>query len=281
MNKLFKTEAMKRLKKSVKSKRGTTLIEMIATVAILAIIASLSFEAMFMASEEFRRVEAISEAERSISLLQDNLNMYAKNSTGIKFVDNSDDSKYASYTDVDDAIRAYIYNASLPGNEPMQDAENNPANEYIDLFLYRSGDFTYTIGKYVRGSDEPKKIVEVSNIKEINLSIKKLNSSFSNGATDASYLFDYAVVSPTGFEMLYSKKDTVVSGDVIDSSKYSNNDGSYSVMTGTVLNNIESNTKVTTGSLRMSENTDALGVTGGYKGDLNFVVIRTVPREAK
>lgn len=272
MNKLFKTEAMKRLKKNVKSKRGTTLIEMIATVAILAIVASLSFEAMFMASEEFRRVEALSEAERSISLLQDNLNMYAKNAIGIEFVDNS-----AETCTIDEAIQKYINKRGTPGHDPMQDAENNPSDEYIDLFLYRSGDFTYTIGKYVRGSSEPKKIVEISNIKEINLSIKELNSS-CNDASGTNYLFDYAVVSPTGFEMLYSKKDTVSSGNVIDSSNYSSNDGSYSVMTGTVLNNIKSSG---TGSLRMSENTSTLGVTGGYKGDLNFVVIRTVPREAK
>lgn len=276
MNKLFKTEAMKRLKKSVKSKRGTTLIEMIATVAILAIVASLSFEAMFMASEEFRRVEALSEAERSISLLQDNLNMYAKNATGIKFVDNSG----GTYTDIDDAIQDYIYNASLPGHDPMQDAENNPADEYIDLFLYRSGDFTYTLGQYDQTkmtNPQLKTIVEISNIKEINLLIKELSSS-CNDASGTNYLFDYAVVSPTGFEMLYSKKDTVSSGNVIDSSNYSSNDGSYSVMTGTVLNNIKSSSP---GSLRMSENTSTLGVAGGYKGDLNFVVIRTVPREAK
>lgn len=277
MNKLFKTEAMKRLKKSIKSKRGTTLVELVATVAILAIVASLSFEAMHMAAEEYRRAETISEAERSISLLQDNLNMYAKNATSIEFVDNSGES----YLDIEEAIRTYIYNSSLPGEIPMQDAENNASDEYIDLFLYRSGDFTYTIGKYVQSEYEPDPIVEISNIKEINFSLKQLTSSFSNGATDASYLFDYAIVSPTGFEMLYSEKYAVSSGEVLDSN-YSNEDGSYSVMTGTVLNNIKSNTSVSgSGNFKICEDLTGVALGGSYKGDLNFVVIRTVPREAK
>lgn len=276
MNKLLKTEAMKRLTKSVRNKRGTTLIEMIATVAILAIIASLSFEAMFMAAEEFRRVESISTAERSIALFQENLNLYTKNATKIEFVDNHDKT-YGAGTNIDHILQTYIMKRGMGGLPPLQDAESNPSHEYIDIFVYRSDDFTYKIGKYTIGHDTPVTILELENIKEVNFSLRKLSSSFSN-LSKSSYLFDYAVVSPTKFEMTYSDKFSVESGEVIDKTKYSDKEGSYSVMTGTVLNNIED---IPTTTLKISENLNGVASAGNYKGDFNFLVIRTVPREAK
>lgn len=273
---------MKRLKKSVRNKRGTTLIEMVATVAILAIIASLSFEAMFMATEEFRRVESISQAERSISLFQDNLNLHTKNAIKIEFIDNHAASYSASDT-IYDAMSKYMYNRGKPGSDPLQDAENKSGDKYIDLFIYRSDDFTYTIGKYQygKGATEFKKILEVDNIKEINFSIKDLKSSFKDVST-RSFLLDYAVVSPTNFEMLAADKSSVSSGDVIDKSNYSNKEGSYSVMTGTVLNNIEDTAAISgVNKLKICEDLTGVASAGNYKGDFNFVVIRTVPREAK
>lgn len=279
MNKLLKTEAMKRLTKRVKSKRGTTLIELIATVAILSIIASLSFEAMFMAAEEFRRVRAISESERSISLFQDNLNLYAKNAIDIEFVDNSADDTFLSSDTVYTALRKYIDLRSY--TEPLQDAERRTSHKYIDIFIYRSDDFKYTIGKYKLGSNLPETILEVDNIKEVNFALKQLTSSFSN-PTKSNYLLDYAVVSPTNFEMTAADKTAVASGDVIDEDNYSNKSGSYSVMTGTVLNNITDPSVATSNHyLRICENLDGVDSESDYKGDFNFVVIRTVKREAK
>lgn len=269
MIKLFKTSSMKRLTKKFKTKRGATLIEMIATVAILSIVASLSFEAMFMAGEEYRRVARVADCERSISLMQENLNLYVKNAVDIKFYDNSADPS---------ATFESTINNYFSTRTDLQDAVNQTDHQYIDLILYRSGPFHYTLAKYtlITGHNpEWEPILKVNNIKEINFSMKELTSSFHDGAKQ-SYLFDYAIMAPTGFEMDYAKDDEV--DQAVDSSGYSNKEGIYSVMTGTVINNMETWTG-STNQLRICENVTASGLE--YKGDCNFVVIRTVPREAK
>lgn len=278
MNRLFKTKAMKRLTKNIKSKRGATLVELIATVAILTIVASLSLEAMYIAAEEYRRVESISECERSISLLQDNLNLYAKNATYIKLVDNSASGNSNVFEDLKD------YRDEVTNNDPieydnLEDAENTSTHKYIYIFLYRdpNNPFTYTIAKYTKSpttSPKLEPIVSISNIKEINFSIKKLQSSFNSN----SWLFDYAIISPTEFEMLYTKSDTLEE-DSLNTDEYSNIQGAYSVMNGTVINNEVEGTS--TSQLRMCENLPATSTRAAYDGSRNFIVIKTVPREAK
>ncbi|MEE1124797.1 MAG: type II secretion system protein [Acutalibacteraceae bacterium] len=278
MNRLLKTKAMKRLTKNVKSKRGATLVELIATVAILTIVASLSLEAMYIAAEEFRRVESISECERSISLLQDNLNLYAKNATYIKLVDNSASGNLNVFDDMYDYRKEVTLNAPIDYDD-LEDAENNSNHNYIYVVLYREPDnpFTYTLAKYTKKTSEMPKwepIVSISNIKEINFSIKKLQSSHNSN----SWLFDYAVIAPTEFEMLYTKANTLKE-DSLDTDKYSNTEGAYSVMSGTVINNEVKGTS--TSQLRMCENLPATATRGAYDGSRNFIVIKTVPREAK
>ena len=71
-----KSGTIRRIGKKAKSKRGATLVELIATVAILAIVSSLSFQAIFIASEEYQRATKISECQRSVSLMQRNLDKY-------------------------------------------------------------------------------------------------------------------------------------------------------------------------------------------------------------
>lgn len=269
---------MKRLTKKAKTKRGATLIELIATVAILSIVASLSLEAMFIAGEEYRRVAKVAECERSISLMQENLNLYVKNAKDIRFVDNSADPTATFSNTIDD----YFHDRATEG-DPLQDAENQTTDDYIDLILYRSGPFQYTLAKFkkvgvagvgVTVSWEP--ILVINNIKEMNFSMKELTSSF-NAPGSISYLFDYAIMSPTGFEMTYAKNDDV--DEVVNSSEYSSKEGLYSVMTGTVINNMNDWSHSGTPQLRISENITS--TPNAYKGDLNFVVIRTIPREAK
>lgn len=282
MTRVFKSDAMRRLTKKCKSKRGTTLVELIATVAILAIVTSLSLEAMVIAGEEFRRVEALSECERSVSLFQENVNLYAKNATKIDLVDLSNDAAFGPGSTISDAVRWYWHNRNNDPTNPdpdfkLQDAENDPNDTYIDIFIYRSGEMTYKIVKY----DETllptgipfKEIVTFHNIKEIDWVCRTANSSVD------TVLLDYAITSPTDFELLYSKK----SGDTFDKDKYSSKEGAYSVMTGMVINNMESHTGGN--QLRMSEDTSnfssSVAEEDRYRGHLNFVVIRTVPRVAK
>lgn len=280
MKRLFKTSAMKNLTRKIKTKRGATLVELIAVIAILSIVASLSVEAMYMAAEEYRRVRTVSESERSISLMQENIDLYAKNAVDIDF-ENYD--TYPSTTNINDLLRDYK-TVRVGRGSPLEDAENQPDDDYIDIVLYRSGDFTYTLCKYTNITgvgDSWEEILTVSNIKEINLDMKKLDSSYSDsGGTNATYMLDYAIMSPTGFEMIYSENKNLDVADAINSGNYSSNEGLYSVMSGTVINNIES-WGGATADLRICENVPATSTTSAYNGTLNFVVIRTVPREAK
>ena len=272
---------MKNLTRKVKTKRGATLVELIAVIAILSIVAGLSVEAMYMAAEEYRRVRTVSESERSISLMQENIDLYAKNAVDIDFenYDTWDPSVYS----VEGLLTNYP-TVRATGSDPLQDAENQPSDKYIDVVLYRSGDFKYTLCKYtnVPGVGASwEEILTVSNIKEINLDMKKLDSSYSDsGGTNATYMLDYAIMSPTGFEMIYSENKNLDVADAINSGNYSSNEGLYSVMSGTVINNIES-WGGATADLRICENVPATSTTSAYNGTLNFVVIRTVPREAK
>lgn len=270
MIKLFKTNAMKHLTKKCKSKRGATLIELIATIAILSIVASLSLEAMAIAGEEFRRVKALSECERSVSLFQENVNLYAKNATSIDLKDNSAEG----FTDIYAALTKYR------NDNTLQDAENDSNDKYIDIFIFRSGEMTYKIVKYDKSlplSYPFKEIVTLDGIKEINWYCGP--SASASAGSKINYILDYAVISPTDFELLYSSKP----GDTFDKNEYSNKEGAYSVMTGTILNNMSSGPSTT--QLRMSEDTSTFPITANnpfpYKGDTNFVVIRTVPRVAK
>ncbi len=279
MNRLLKTDAMKRLTKKIKNKRGATLVELIATIAILSIVASLSFEAMYMAAEEFRRVKSISECERSISLLQDNLNMYIKNASYIKLVDST---SLPTHYSINDCLNYYIHEVTNNGDayDNLEDAENVSTDKHIVIFLYRdpSKPFTYTLDKYtVDPTYGPgwETIVTIDNIKEINFSLRQLQSSYDT----KSWLLDYAVMSPTDFEMLYSNAGTL-EADSLNTDEYSNTEGAYSVMTGTVINNKVYSTSAS--QLRMCENLPATpSGRPAYDGSRNFIVIKTVPREAK
>lgn len=278
MTRLFKSDAMKRLTKKCRSKRGTTLVEMIATVAILSIVASLSLEAIAIAGEEFRRVKALSECERSISLFQENVNIYAKNAVRIDLVDVNSINGLPSGSDIGATIdwyKTYTRNGALDSDDVLQDAENDPSDSYIDVFIYRSGEMSYKIAKIeknpLNNSMGLKELVTFHNIKEINWVCKQ-----SLGSAN-SVILDYAITSPTDFELLYSQKP----GDTFDTNNYSATEGAYSVMTGMVINNMDISGRRGAAQLRMCEDTSSFSTVGPYKGDTNFVVIRTVPRVDK
>lgn len=274
MTRLFKSNAMKSLTKKCRSKRGVTLIEMIATVAILSIVASLSLEAIVIAGEEFRRVQALSECQRSISLFQENVNIYAKNAVSIDMVDTTGVASLGPSDDISDAITWYRdqRNAST---DKLQDAEYNVDDQYIDIFIYRSGEMSYKIAKYDKNpanmTSPLKELVTFHNIKEIDWVCKPSQGTYG------SVIFDYVITSPTDFELLYSRKNV----NTFDSTQYNRKRGSYSVMTGTVINNMKSSGIIGNYNLRMSEDTSGFTSPDAYKGDLNFVVIRTVPRVGK
>ncbi len=268
MSSFFKTDAIRRLGKKAKSKRGATLVEMVATLAILTIVATLSLEAMFIARSEQSRITNISESQRSISLMQENLNKYLKTAVDIELCDG-----YASASTIDDAIIQYTSDRNS-GSDPLQDYDNPPisgsADNYNDYIFYRSGTFSYTLAKYYRyhgaNSNVFVPIFTVDNIKELKFSFKKLISS---GSAE-QYMMDYAITSPTNDE--FTEGSAIANADNIQK-------GEYSIATGTILNNIYgSGVSTAVSSMRISEGLISDGSNDG--SDKHFLFIRTTPKVA-
>ncbi|MEE0858592.1 MAG: type II secretion system protein [Acutalibacteraceae bacterium] len=232
MKRPFKTDALKRLGRKAKSKRGTTLIEMVATVAILSIVALLSLQAVFIANEEYRRVHNISEAQRSISLMQENLNKYLKTATDIRLIPDT-----SGASTVEQAINDYTYtrNTNPDTSQALQDAENDSTDNYNDYIMYRSGTFSYTLSKYTESATGNKfvPIFTVENIKQVNFSLRGLTAT-NHATANGSYILDYTMISPTNKEMINNAADSA-----------SINEGEYSIISGTILNNITSASGIT------------------------------------
>lgn len=281
MSNFFRTDAIKRLGKKAKSKRGATLIEMVATVAILSIVATLSLEAMFIASSEQRRVTNLSEAQRSISLMQENLNKYLKTAVYVELC-----SGYAGEATVEDAIQKFTNDKNSPSSsDPLQDNDtpdlSGAVDDYNDYIFYRSGTFSYTLAKYYRYhggySNVFVPIFTVDNIKELKFSVKSLGSlNITPG--NQQYIMDYAITSPTHIEFRDGKAvDTDDPNTPEDDILKNIQKGEYSIATGTILNNIYG-TSITTAvsSLRISEGLASDGSNDG--SDKHFVFIRTTPK---
>lgn len=253
---LLKTDAIRRLGKKSKSKRGATLVELIATVAILAIVASLSFQAIFIASEEYRRVTKLSECQRSISLMQENLNRYAKTAVKVGLI-----SSYDSAANINQAVNDFRSDLIAAGDN-FQDAENNSSDTYVDYILCANVPdpvnepdiLEFRFMKYNGSTNVFDTVFSVDNIKEMNFDLKLLGSS-AHPADKETILLDYTMTSMTTFE-------------IINRSIESSNQSEYAVISGIVLNNIKGS-PASAASLRINKDNKT-----------HFVYIRTTKRNA-
>ena len=283
MSSFFRTDTIKRFGKKAKSKRGATLIEMVATLAILTIVATLSLEAMFMAYSEQARITNISESQRSISLMQENLNKYLKTAVDMDLC-----TGYASEATIDDAIREYTNDRNSSTN-PLQDHDipsvSGDVDDYNDYIFYRSGTFSYTLAKYYRYHDGESNvfvpIFTVDNIKELYFSFKKLTSVYSG---IEQYIMDYSITSPTNDEFVEGKAIDTDDPRTPDNDILKNiQKGEYSIATGTILNNMYGTTgsvsfSTAVPTMRISEGLESDG--GNDGSDKHFLFIRTTPKVA-
>lgn len=252
---LLKTDAIRRLGKKSKSKRGATLVELIATVAILAIVASLSFQAIFIASEEYRRVTKLSECQRSISLMQENFNRYVKTAVKIEL------KSYSTATNINQAVNDFRSDLIAAGDN-FQDAENNSSDTYVDYILCANVPdpvnepdiLEFRFMKYNGSTNVFDTVFSVDNIKEMNFDLKLLGSS-AHPADKETILLDYTMTSMTTFE-------------IINRSIESSNQSEYAVISGIVLNNIKGS-PASAASLRINKDNKT-----------HFVYIRTTKRNA-
>lgn len=284
------TDYIRRLAKKCRSKRGTTLIELIATVAILSIVATFSMQAIIIAHEENTRVTNVSVSQRSISLMQSNLNKYVKNVVQIELIDVSE--SIDAVPTFEDALNNYRVerNTATPP-QPFMDHTTSPDTDmYDDYILYRSGTFCYTLAKYNKAVMKFQPVFTVSDIKEMNFSFKALSGTDKAGKCD--YELDYVISSPIGKESVFVKSENSMpyntpwtyAEDFKKTIKDNLLEGDYSVVTGTVLNNMYGDTS-TVSSLRISEgftlNTSATNYDAVRDNDgsfRNFVYIRILPK---
>lgn len=258
---LLKTDAICRLGKKSKSKRGATLVELIATVAILAIVASLSFQAIFIASEEYRRVTKLSECQRSISLMQENLNRYVKTAVKIEL------KSYSTATNINQAVNNLKAELIAAGDN-FQDAENNSSDTYVDYILCANVPdpvnepdiLEFRFMKYNGSTNVFDTVFSVDNIKEMNFCLRKMNSSAAVTG-NSTYLLDYTMTSMTNFEIINRSIDN----SLADKSN-------YSVVSGIILNNIKDLT-ISSGALTINNDSATNNKT-------HFVYIRTTKRNA-
>ncbi len=285
-----KTDYIRRLGKKFRSKRGTSLVELIATVAILGIVATFSFQAIIIANDENTRVNNISVSQRSISLMQKNFNLYVKNAVEIELVNVTEPISTVGTVEV--AINKFVdeRTAATPPDH-FRDFDTDPSDEYNDYILYRSGVFQYTLAKYNKATMKFTSVFSVDDIKEINFSFKVLTGTVNGSKKD--YALDYVISSPTSRESVFvttnsdnvkSKWSTpwVYEEDFQKAIVNNITEGAYSVITGTVLNNMYGDTS-TASNLRISEGyTETGGVGGGVSSNdgsyRNFVFIRILPR---
>lgn len=257
---LLKTDAIRRLGKKSKSKRGATLVELIATVAILAIVASLSFQAIFIASEEYRRVTKLSECQRSISLMQENFNRYVKTAVKIEL------KSYSTATNINQAVNNLKAELIAAGDR-LQDAENNSSDTYVDYILCayvpdpaNPNILGFRLMKFNSGTNDFDNVFSVDNIKEMNFCLRKMNSSAAVTG-NSTYLLDYTMTSMTNFEIINRSIDN----SLADKSN-------YSVVSGVILNNIK-DLAIPSGILTINNDSATNNKT-------HFVYIRTTKRNA-
>jgi len=293
----YSTDYIRRLGKRVtRSKRGSTLVELIATLAILSIVATFSLQAIMIAHEESIRVNNVSVSQRSISLMQENLNKYVKNTVEIDLVNVAENIDTTGT--FQKALNDYILtrNTATPPR-PFMDHDTSPdTDNYDDYVLYRSGTFSYTLAKYSKVAMKFQPVFTVDDIKEINFTFKLLTGT--QGAGKGDYEVDYVISSPTGKESVFVKgggsselrakanAPWTYGDDFKQTVKDNLTKGDYSIITGTVLNNMYGDTS-TASSVRISEgfttNTSASNYDASKDNDgsyRNFIVMRILPKTA-
>lgn len=196
-------------KKSVKSKIGATLIELVAVVCILAITSTTCISGMFAMADIAKRGQDLSFCERTSDNFAKVLSLYAHSG--------SDVEGYSSKPPMDIT--------------KFQNSEKGLGNN-IDYFLYADPNVNYRVilAKFTvsDGNTTPdlETFLTFDNVKSITFNLKKLSSKGNK------YVLQYTL--------------TTVGTNVWD--KSTDKRVTYEVSSGVVLNNTDSTTTISLGS---------------------------------
>lgn len=249
-------------KKSVKSKIGATLIELVAVVCILAITSTTCISGMFAMADIAKRGQDLSYCERTSDMFAKQLSLYGHSASDVMSYESTPTLKYYHYPNTDgfmDAEVSYTTTDQSGNVDTKYPFSKDLTNDY---FLYADPNENYKVvlAKFtitpksndptVVQSMELVPVLTLDNVKSIKLTLKKLS------AYGDKYVLQYTL--------------TTVGTNVWD--KSTDKRVTYEVSSGVVLNNSNSLTSssITYGEIKTK--------TPNENGNTNCIVIRSTSR---
>ncbi len=180
-----KIESLKKhfSKKSVKSKVGATLVELVAVVCILAITSMTCVSGMFAMADVAKRGQELSYCERTSDTISKQLSIYGNTSSYVQ-VYSSTPTPVGYNSDPMNGFMDYDNHSSDPAL---------PYGNQNDYFLYADPNIEYRLilAKF-DSTTSPysyKPILEIDNVKSIKFDLKKLNTE------ESKYILQYTVTT--------------------------------------------------------------------------------------
>ena len=168
MKKKFVSDTLKRLSKQcTKTKKGSTLVELICTIAILAIVSTICLSSLYSLSSIAEKGQNISVAQRSCSLFSEQFAVYAKNSPYIQLYNSM-------------PVDFYGYNSAAPSPNitDLMDADVPTMGDYDEFLIYEGSQPNTIVFAKFNGGIKPftpnsfEVINKIDNIKSIEFNHK-------------------------------------------------------------------------------------------------------------
>lgn len=197
-------------KKSVKSKVGATLVELVAVVCILAITSMTCVSGMFAMADVAKRGQELSYCERTSDMIAKQLSIYGNTSSYVEAYSSKPAAAGYNATTNPDGFMDYDGNAST--SDPLAFGDKN------DYFLYADPNVEYRLilAKF-DSTTSPysyKQVLAIDNVKSIKFDLKQLNTD------EKKYILQYTVttVGKTIWDKATSKRIeyTMSSGVVLN-----------------------------------------------------------------
>ncbi|MCQ2514167.1 MAG: type II secretion system GspH family protein [Ruminococcus sp.] len=178
-------------KRYLKSKCGTTLVELVCTITILGIVSSASLGAMFGMTSVAKNGQKISVAERSCALLTEQLSIYGNTANRVKLIETPSDIDWTPY---DDAHHGGLSDGTVNTNQ-----------NYVDYFISASQDEPNTIllqkVKYTGGVGSLVTVSKIENIEYIQFYVSNFEVKVNNTDTVNKYVLNYSIKTTTNYEI--------------------------------------------------------------------------------
>ncbi len=164
-----------------KRKNGSTLIELVAVIAILSIVSTACLSGMFALTKMAKRGQNISESQRICKLLGEQIMLYANTGFDVE-----------AYTDMPSFT---VYNETS-NPDGFMDADNG-TGPLIDIFISRdkNHDNTILFQKYNSLNNNLETLVSVDGIKKVEFTVEAL------GTTTKKFILRYKMMTVYNYEI--------------------------------------------------------------------------------